>query len=100
MIIKGGSDEPSVAADPQILLQAMNTEAAAVPPCQHFKASREYASRFRGFHQLFSLPLEGRCIISLAPGRLSGFHSNHDDSNRMGNPDRRNVPRPSGCYQR
>ena len=35
MSIKGGSDVPLVAADPQIILRAVNTEAAPVPPSQH-----------------------------------------------------------------
>jgi len=35
IMIKGGSDVPLVAADPRIILRAVNTEAAPVPPSQH-----------------------------------------------------------------
>jgi len=35
IMIKGGSDVPLVAADPRIILRAVNAEAAPVPPSQH-----------------------------------------------------------------
>ena len=35
MSINGGSDVPLVAADSRIILRAVNTDAAPVPPSQH-----------------------------------------------------------------